>query len=137
FSLVNDNQVGVTAYLTPPEVRPLNTTEVTRLWRERTGVLIGLESLRFEADRGGPGGGAALTVELSHRDTAVLDRASAALAERLDEFANVKDIDDGFTPGKEQLDLSIRPEGQALGLTSIDIARQVRSAFSGVEALRQ
>ncbi|WP_027715851.1 efflux RND transporter permease subunit [Desulfuromonas sp. TF] len=137
FSLVDENQVEVTVYLTPPGVRPLNTAEVTRLWRERTGTLIGLESLRFESDRGGPGGGAALTVELSHRDTAVLDRASAALAERLDEFANVKDINDGFTPGKEQLDLSIRPEGQALGLTSIEIARQVRHAFSGIEALRQ
>jgi multidrug efflux pump subunit AcrB len=136
-SLVDENQVEVTVYLTPPGVRPLNTAEVTRLWRERTGTLIGLESLRFESDRGGPGGGAALTVELSHRDTAVLDRASAALAERLDEFANVKDINDGFTPGKEQLDLSIRPEGQALGLTSIEIARQVRHAFSGIEALRQ
>lgn len=137
YSSIDENQVGVTAYLTPPGVRPLNTGEVTRLWRERTGALLGLESLRFESDRGGPGGGAALTVELSHRDTDVLDRASAALAERLDEFANLKDIDDGFTPGKEQLDFSIRPEGQALGLMSSEIARQVRHAFSGVEALRQ
>jgi multidrug efflux pump subunit AcrB len=137
YASVDENQVGVTAYLTPPGVRPLNTGEVVRLWRERTGVPLGLQSLRFESDRGGPGGGAALTVELSHRDTAVLDRASAALAERLDEFANVKDVDDGFTPGKEQLDFSIRPEGQALGLTSREVARQVRNAFSGVEALRQ
>ena len=137
FALVNEGLVEVTAYLTPPGIRPLSTGTVTELWREQVGPIIGLESLRYESDRGGPGGGAALTVELSHRDTEILDQASSALAERLDEFPNVKDIDDGFTPGKEQLDFRIKPSGESLGLTSRDIARQVRNAFSGTEALRQ
>jgi multidrug efflux pump subunit AcrB len=137
YAEVNESEVGVTAYLTPPNVRPLNTGTVTNLWREEIGPIIGLESLRYESDRGGPGGGAALTVELSHRDTDVLDRASATLAERLAEFSNVKDVDDGFTPGKEQLDFRITPRGESLGLTSRDIARQVRNAFSGTTALRQ
>ncbi len=137
YAEVNESEVGVTAYLTPPNVRPLNTGTVTNLWREEVGPIIGLESLRYESDRGGPGGGAALTVELSHRDTDVLDRASATLAERLAEFSNVKDVDDGFTPGKEQLDFRITPRGESLGLTSRDIARQVRNAFSGTTALRQ
>ena len=137
YAEVNESDVSVTAYLTPPNVRPLNTGTVTKLWREEVGPIIGLESLRYESDRGGPGGGAALTVELSHRDTDVLDRASATLAERLAEFSNVKDVDDGFTPGKEQLDFRITPRGESLGLTSRDIARQVRNAFSGTTALRQ
>jgi multidrug efflux pump subunit AcrB len=137
FAIVDEGQVGVTAYLTPPGVRPLNTGVVTQLWRTEVGPIIGLESLRYESDRGGPGGGGALTVELSHRDTEVLNRASATLAESLDTLANVEDIDDGFTPGKEQLDFSLKPSGESLGLTSREIARQVRNAFSGAEALRQ
>jgi len=137
FALVDEGQVGITAYLTPPDVRPLTTGTVTQLWREEVGPILGLESLRYESDRGGPGGGAALTVELSHRDTGVLDQASAALAERLAEFPDVKDINDGFTPGKEQLDFRIKPNGESLGLTSREIARQVRNAFSGSTALRQ
>ncbi len=137
FALVDEGRVEVTAYLTPPDIRPLTTGTVTQLWREEVGPIVGLESLRYESDRGGPGGGAALTIELSHRDTQILDQASAALAERLAEFPNVKDIDDGFTPGKEQLDFRIKPSGESLGLTSRDIARQVRNAFSGSVALRQ
>ncbi len=137
FALVDEGRVEVTAYLTPPGIRPLNTGTVTQLWRKEVGPIVGLESLRYESDRGGPGGGAALTVELSHRNTDILDQASVVLAERLAEFPNVKDIDDGFTPGKEQLDFRIKPSGESLGLTSRDIARQVRSAFSGTEALRQ
>jgi len=137
FAVVDENTVGVTAYLRPPGVRPLNTGRVNELWRAEVGTLVGLESLRFESDRGGPGRGAALTIELTHRDTTVLDQASAQLAEQLESFPNVKDVDDGFTPGKQQLDFRIRPAGHSLGLTSREIARQVRNAFSGSEALRQ
>jgi multidrug efflux pump subunit AcrB len=137
FSKIDENQVEVRAYLTDAGVRPLNTGEVTRLWREKLGLVVGLESLRFESDGGGPGSGASLTIELSHWDIDVLDQASTALAEGLAGFSNVKDIDDGYTPGKQQLDFSIKPEGQSLGLTSADVAHQVRNAFSGAEALSQ
>ncbi len=137
FSKIDENQVQVRAYLTEAGVRPLNTGEVARLWREKLGPIPGLESLLFESDGGGPGSGAALTVELSHSDIQVLDQASAALADRLAEFPNVKDINDGYIPGKQQLDFSIKPEGRSLGLTSAEVARQVRNAFSGAEALSQ
>ncbi len=137
FSKIKENQVEVKADLTDARVRPLSTSEVTRLWREKLGPVVGLESLLFESDGGGPGSGAALTVELSHSDINVLDQASAALADRLAGFPNVKDIDDGYTPGKQQLDFSIKPEGQSLGLTSAEVASQVRNAFSGAEALSQ
>ena len=137
FALIDENEVEVTVYLTDPGIRPISTTELTQLWRERTGPITGLESLRFEADRGGPGRGASLTVELSHRNIDVLDRASEALAERLADFANVKDIDDGFTPGKKQLDFSLTEEGHSLGLTQRTLARKLRNAFYGAEAVRQ
>ncbi|MBM3861457.1 MAG: efflux RND transporter permease subunit [Verrucomicrobia bacterium] len=135
--VIRENRVEVIMYLTDPDLRPLNTFTVTRLWREQTGQIPGLESLQFAADRGGPGSGAALTIELSHRDVDVLDRASTALAQQLEQFPNVKDIDDGYTPGKQQLDFQLKPEGRSLGLTSQEVARQVRHAFYGSEALRQ
>ncbi|MBN2233246.1 MAG: efflux RND transporter permease subunit [Deltaproteobacteria bacterium] len=137
FAVIDENVVEVTTYLTDPDVRPLRTAQVARRWRERNGTVAGLESLVFEADRGGPGSGAALTVELSHRDIGTLDRTGAALAEILGEFAEVKDIDDGYTPGKRQLDFRLTPAGRSLGLTTREVARQVRAAFYGAEALRQ
>jgi multidrug efflux pump subunit AcrB len=137
FATIDESKIEVFAYLTDPEIRPISTSELTRLWRQRTGSITGLESLRFESDRGGPGSGASITIELSHRNIEVLDRASTALAEELAQFSQTKDIDDGYTPGKRQLNFQVSPEGHGLGLTAADIARQVRYSFYGAEALRQ
>jgi len=137
FALIDENEVEVTVYMTDPDIRQISTTQLTQAWRQNVGSIPGLESLRFEADRGGPGGGAALTIELSHRDIDVLDRASEALAVMLADFPNVKDIDDGYTPGKRQLDYSLTDEGHSLGLTQQTLARQLRNAFYGAEAVRQ
>jgi multidrug efflux pump subunit AcrB len=137
YARVADNQTTVTAYLTDADMRPKNTAEVTRLWRERVGALVGLESILFESDAGGPGRGASLSVELRHEDLGVLEKASAALADALGYYPNVSDIDDGFSPGKQQIDFTIKPEGRSLGLTAREIARQVRHAYYGAEALRQ
>jgi multidrug efflux pump subunit AcrB len=137
YSLLDGNTCQVRVYLTPPEVRPLTTAQVTQVWRDRTGSMAGLESLKFESDAGGPGRGAAITVELSHRDIAVLERASAELADALAYYPEVVDIDDGFSPGKQQIDFKIRPEAESLGLQPREVARQVRDAYYGAEALRQ
>ncbi|MCB9549863.1 MAG: efflux RND transporter permease subunit [Myxococcales bacterium] len=137
YARVDESRVEVRAYLTGPDERPLGTREVARLWREQTGPIPGVETLRFESDRGGPGSGASLTIELSHRDSTLLEAASEVLAAQLDEFPNVKDTDDGHASGKVQLDFQLTPAGASLGLTSTSVARQVRDAFYGAEALRQ
>ncbi len=128
---------SIRVFLTPPEKRPLPTADFTRMWRERVGPIAGAEYVKFQSDRGGPGSGAALTVELSHRSTDTLEQAGRDLAEALSKYAQISDIDDGFSAGKVQLDVSVRPEGRSLGLTSEDVARQIRAAFYGAEALRQ
>jgi multidrug efflux pump subunit AcrB len=137
FALINANLAEVRVYLTAPDVRPISTAKLTELWRERVGRLSGLEFLKFESDAGGPGRGAALSVELSHRRIKTLEQASAELAGALEFFPNVSDIDDGYAPGKQQIDFQIKPEGRSLGLRSQEVARQVRNAYFGAEVLRQ
>jgi multidrug efflux pump subunit AcrB len=137
FANINDNQTDVRIYLTPPGKRPMSTVKLTELWRERVGVIPGLESMVFESDAGGPGRGAAITVELSHKDILLLEKAAEEIAEAFSFFPNVRDIDDGFAPGKQQVDFQIKPEARSIGLRSQEVARQVRHAYYGAEALRQ
>ncbi len=137
YALIDSNVVTINGYLTDPAIRPISTAEVTNLWRQATGQIIGLQSLRYESDRGGPGSGASISVELSHREISVLDKASTVLAERLEEFSSIKDVDSGYTPGKIQLDMKLTEWGESLGLTTAEVGRQVRNAFQGGIALRQ
>ena len=136
-SQVSDSSVKVRFYLTDPEIRPLSTAEVTALWRQKTGVIPGLESIDFLADRGGPGGGKNLTIRLSHRDKTILDQAGVELAESLAQFPIVHDINDGSATGKRQYDIQLLPAGERMGLTSREVASQVRSAFQGTIAVQQ
>ena len=131
FSTVNENRVRVRIHLTEPEVRPVPTSEVTRIWREKTGTIPGVESLSFEANRGGPGSGKSLTVSLNHRDVETLNRAGEDLAQRLSEYPMVSDIDDGSALGKRQFDISLTPAGHRMGLTQRAIANRIRSAYQG------
>ncbi|QGY39566.1 MMPL family transporter [Pseudodesulfovibrio cashew] len=129
--------VKIRVYLTPADQRPISTDEFVARWRKEAGTIPGLETISFAADKGGPGAGEALEFELSHSDVTTLESAASALADALEQYPRVKDVDDGFSPGKRQLDFTITPAGTSLGLTAEDVARQVRAAYYGTEVLRQ
>ena len=137
-NLAGGHVVEVRAYLTSDETkRPISTSAFTDKWRAEAGEIVGLQSILYQSDRGGPGAGASLAVNLFHSDSETLEKACAAFGELLAEYPNVSDIDDGVSPGKVQLSYRMRPEGVALGLTASDVARQVRNALYGAEAMRQ
>lgn len=136
-ALIEENNISVQAYLRPAGERPISTAEFTRLWRQKVGTIPGAESGRFQSDRGGPGGGASISIELNHNDVKMLERASGDLAARLEQFGSVKDVDDGYTPGKRQMDFRLTEEARSLGLTAGEVGNQIRHAFYGAEALRQ
>ncbi|MFC1855627.1 efflux RND transporter permease subunit, partial [Thermodesulfobacteriota bacterium] len=129
----------MTIYLASADVRAkiMSTNDFTNRWREAVGEIPGIETIMFESDAGGPGSGHGMTIELNHRDIDVLGKASTELAEIISTYPRVKDVDDGFQPGKQQMDFKLLPEGKSLGLTARDIARQIRNAFYGREVLRQ
>ncbi len=129
----------IRSYLAPPEIRNdiMSTDGFSDRWREKTGELIGVESVIFESDSGGPGSGSGITIELTHRDIAVLEQASIKIAAVLAAYPTAKDVTNGMSLGKQQLDFSLLPEGESLGLSPLSVARQVRNAFYGSEALRQ
>lgn len=137
YARADANEAQIRVYLTPPDQRPISTAEFSQQWRERVGVLAGLESLRFESDSAGPGHGLALSVQLSHQRMEILEKASAELAEALGDYPTVSDVDDGFSPGKPQIDFRLKPGAQSVGLTAREIARQLRAAYYGSEALSQ
>jgi multidrug efflux pump subunit AcrB len=127
---------STSVFLVGSGVRPMTAREFAHKWRDRLAEIPGVERMSFRFETG-PSAGEAINVELSHPDMATLQRASRDLAVRLEEFSGVYEVDDGFSDGKEQLNLHLKPGARALGVTEADLARQVRSAFFGAEAVRQ
>lgn len=129
----------IRTYLAAPDIREniISTDGFTNLWRQSSGEIAGIDSLIFESDSGGPGSGSAITVELTHRNIDVLEKASQELANALHEYPIAQDISNGMSLGKRQFDFSLLPEGESLGLSALGVAQQVRNAFYGAEVLRQ
>ncbi|MEL6217459.1 MAG: efflux RND transporter permease subunit [Pseudomonadota bacterium] len=134
---IDDTRVVVRAYLQPPGVRPISTAEFTRLWRAEVGEIPEARAFRYISSFGGPGEAAGVEVQLSHADPDILAAAAQRLAGELAQLQAVQDPDDGYTPGKRQLEFTLTEGGRALGLTSEAVGAQVRAAFFGVEALAQ
>ena len=77
-----------------------------------------------------------VSVELSHPNPATLDAASERVMGELQQFAGVFDIQSDQDRGMEEVQLRLKPAARTLGLTLDEVARQVRAAFFGQEALR-
>ena len=129
----------IRTYLAKPEIRDkiMSTDQFAEQWRSTSGEIAGIENLIFESDSGGPGSGSAITIELTHRDITVLEQASIQLAKALRAYPMATDIANSMSLGKQQLDFTLLPDGESLGLTPLSVARQVRNAFYGAEVLRQ
>jgi multidrug efflux pump subunit AcrB len=120
----------------PSDERPFTARQFAEAWRERVGEVPGVDTLTFDYSTGGPGS-AAIDFQLSHRDIEALEHAARLLAARLGEYAGVRDVDDGFAEGKQQIDFTLRAHARTLGITEGDLARQLRNAYYGAEAVRQ
>ncbi len=120
--------------LSPAEVRNIKASEIANRWRELTGSIPGAEELVFIGKLmhfGDP-----IAVELRGEDTDQLKSAAIMLTDALARFPGVSDIRDSHRDGKQELQIEVRPEAEALGLSVQDVGRQVRQAFYGAEAQR-
>ncbi|MBU1138078.1 MAG: efflux RND transporter permease subunit, partial [Proteobacteria bacterium] len=130
------NTAEISITLVPQNQRRITTREFSVQWRKEVGEIAGLEKLFFDY-LVGPGGSAAINVELTHPDPQTLELAATDLAVAISQYDGVTDINDGFARGKPQYDFKMLPDGRSLGLTAKELGSQIRHAFYGAEALRQ
>ena len=116
------------------EIRDVSSTKLNRLWRERVGTIPDAEALTFSSEIHSAGN--AIEIHLSIDDYEKLQVAADDLKTEIMKIPGVSDIKDSYLPGKMEMQLKLKPEAENLGLTLGDLARQVRNAFYGAEALR-
>ena len=129
--------IDVEIVMKPPDQRDMTAQEVIELWRDNIGDLKGVDQITFEAERGPGGWQQDISVDLSHSDIDVLEKASQDFLETVESFDATRDVNDNYNRGKTQYDFKLLPEGRKLGLTPSDVGRQIRDAFYGALAMRQ
>ncbi|PRO75101.1 RND transporter [Alteromonas alba] len=125
----------VFAELSKGESREVTDTEIQRRWREFMPEIPGVKTLNFNAP-GGPGGGSDLSFEFSSSDTTQLELISKDVKAALAEYNGVSDINDTFAGGADEIQLQLKPQAEALGITLQQLGQQVRYGFYGAEVQR-
>jgi multidrug efflux pump subunit AcrB len=116
------------------EKRDISTAKLTGQWRKKVGQIPDAESITFRSEIHGAGN--PIEVHLSLDNHEQLLAAADELKMELSRYPGVFDVSDSFLPGKTEMQLKLKPAARSLGLTLDDLARQVRHAFYGAEALR-
>ena len=114
--------------------RDVAAATIVQAWREQATALTGARSVTVSAellDLGAP-----VLVELSHPDPARLGPVSEALTGHLRGLQGVFDVQSDRAGTLEEIRIELRPEAHTLGFTLEGLARELRAAFFGNEALR-
>ena len=128
------NLAAVEFKLVTAEFRDVSAADFQQALREELGPLPEARALTITAellDFGFP-----VHVELAHRDPGRLESVADTLMERLRAFDGVFDVRADQDQGLREIQLDLRPEARTMGLTLDVLARQVRAAFFGDEAVR-
>jgi multidrug efflux pump subunit AcrB len=142
-----DSRTGyVTVAVTDPGFRsepgPKNSV-IAKRWTEIVGEMPEVQSFWVSGDRGGGfrgGGGGneieSITIEVRGPAGEDKDLVVDEVEEMLESYEGIADAWSNAGRSRDELLITIRPEGEALGLTQRELARQVRAAFFGEQAQR-
>jgi multidrug efflux pump subunit AcrB len=125
-----DQLASILVQLIPSEQREVRNEQFLAEWRRQLSPPGGIESLVISSRRSGPPG-RDLNVRLTGDDAQRLKAAALDLAQGLEGIPGVSDMTDDMPFGREQLIYRVSPAGQALGVTTELLGRQLRAAFDG------
>ena len=127
---------GVRFEIIPPQNRDtdISSRDLVREWRNLIGVVPGAESLTFRAEIGRSSN--PIDVQLTANSLDTLKEVANKVKAHLSTYPTVFEIADSLSDGKEELRIELTKQGKALGLTRVEISRQVRNAFFGAQVQR-
>ncbi|MCX7554355.1 efflux RND transporter permease subunit [Marinicella sp. S1101] len=132
-----DSQVSgkVIVELVKEENTVIDGKEMLKRWTEYIGEIPGATHIGTMSLTG-PGQGPDVSLKLVGSDTEELRLAADILANKLADYEGVSDVRNSIEAGKDEIEFSIKPLGENLGLSQNDIGRQIRQAYYGEEVQR-
>ena len=126
----------VVVILTPADER-WNLTgayDIIDILRERIGTISGVERLSYSANIFNAG--KPIDFEFQGNNFENLKAAVEQTKILLSSFPGIYELNDSNQKGKSELQIELLPSAEVYGITTLDIAKQVRQAFFGEEVQR-
>ena len=125
---------NVVVRLLDAERRSFPNSDFETLWREGLGDIPGLRRLNLSSSI--VGAGDAIALELSLPDGRDIRPVVEEVRAELGRVSGVFDLRDDASAGRLEYTFALRDEARLYGVSTEDLALQVRGAFFGVEATR-
>jgi multidrug efflux pump subunit AcrB len=137
FVMANNSTSGeIVVPLVDEELRPFDTFELAKRWRENFPELVGVKSIKIIDSVGPMSAGDDISYRIFGKNLEELNHAARALMKDLTEIDGLYDVGTSVDPSIKELQLKLKPVAYQLGLNPEDITRQLGGSFYGFEAQR-
>ena len=131
---IDENTIQAYVGLTPPETRPdMRSRHITERLEQLLGEVPDADQVSFSLSGSGS---PSIDLALISDNKEDLEVAVEELKARLLQFEGVTSVRDSQDAANEELRFSLLPGAEQLGITLVDVTRQVRQAYFGEEAQR-
>lgn len=134
YTRSRDNEILALVKLVPPETRTLTAKETAERLRELIGEVPDAETItvNYRDQNNGP----ALAYVINAKNPEDLSAAADDLMDKLRSFEGVFNVINDSQSAAQEVQFDLRPGAEALGVTTADVARQIRQGFFGDEVQR-
>jgi len=110
--------------------RTMTNADIIKAWRAEVEKPTGLKKINFVEGQQGPSSNG-VSIRLVNEDLSQLKRATDFVKTELANISGLLEFEDDIPLGSEQLDLTLTPDAEALGITPTFLARALREAVDG------
>ena len=133
---LNENKVMAYVNLHDPAIRDASAKEIASLYREYIGDIPDAENFAIGTQIGRDNTAADLEFNITSQDDIILLAASDEFMGKLRSYDAIYDVNTSLNSAATELQISLKPNAEKIGLTLGEISRQLRQAYYGEEAQR-
>jgi multidrug efflux pump subunit AcrB len=134
YTRSRDNNVLALVKLVPPETRVMKAKDAAERLRELIGEVPDAENINVNYQSGN--NGPAIQYVLNAKEFDDLQAAADDLMGELRSYEGVFNVVNDMESASEEVQFDLKPGAESLGITTADVARQVRQGFFGEEVQR-
>jgi multidrug efflux pump subunit AcrB len=129
----NSNDATIQVILLNGEIRNLESFKISNMIREKVGEVYEAETLIYG---GGSIFGKPVSLSLISQDLNDLDGIKTFLKKELGDMSEIGNVTDNDLLGLREIEIKLKEKAYLLGLTNIEVARQIRQGYFGDEVQR-